>query len=188
MMLIGMKNINFFWANNILYSIQSIFFLAIIDAMIRTINSNDYSQIYQISIQIFPKEEYNDFTKSINNYIPELSYVILDEINVIGFILVCNKQTTVKWVHLDNIEGYEISFFGISPSYQGRGLGKLLLNYTLNNIFKKYSICWLSVDIKNTYAIQMYHNYGFIKWTLLSGPHIITNYIMGLSRKRYNKK
>jgi ribosomal protein S18 acetylase RimI-like enzyme len=165
------------------------FFTHIIDAMIRTINSSDYLPIYNIGIDIFPKEEIPDFKKSLDNYIEDLSYVILNDVNIIGFIIVCNKHTTIKWKHLDKIDGCEIAFFGIKPSYQGQGLGKMLLNYTLDCIFKKVSICWLSVDIRNSSAIQMYCKYGFIKWTLISSPQIIiTNYIMGLTKKRYNKK
>ena len=156
--------------------------------LFRNIDLSDHTIIYNISIKLFPKEEMPDLIKCLYNVISELSYVVIDNNNIIGFILVCKKQTSVIWNYLDKIKnGYEISFFGILPSYQGKGIGSKLLHYTLKNIFQYSSICWLSVDIMNSSAIQMYTKIGFNKWTIIK-CNTITNYVMELTKKRYYKK
>lgn len=160
----------------------------------RTIQSSDYSILFELGQKLFHKDEIPDLQKALSSFVPELSYVAFDNASsyIIGFTLVCKKQTTVIWKYFDAIPtGLEISFFCISPFFQGKGIGSKLLHHTLHSIFQSYPLCWLSVDIHNSSAIQMYYKFGFRKWTLISSinyPYItIPNYIMGLSSKRYYK-
>lgn len=160
----------------------------------RTIHFSDFCFILELGKKLFHKEEIPDLEKALSSFVPELSYVAFENTSshIIGFTLVCKKQTTVIWKYLDDISnGIEISFFGISPFFQGKGIGSKLLHHTLHSIFQSYPLCWLSVDIHNSSAIQMYHKFGFRQWTFISHltyPYItIPNYIMGLSSKRYHK-
>ena len=160
----------------------------------RTIDFSDFSFICELGNKLFHKEEIPDLRKALSSFVPELSYVAFENASshIIGFTLVCKKQTTVIWKYLDAMpDGLEIAFFGISPFFQGKGIGSKLLHHTLHSIFKSYPLSWLSVDIHNSSAIQMYHKVGFRKWTFISqltSPHItIPNYIMGLSSKKYFK-
>jgi ribosomal protein S18 acetylase RimI-like enzyme len=160
----------------------------------RNINLSDYVSIFELGRKLFHKEEIPDLQKALSSFIPELSYVAFENTSsyIIGFTLVCKKQTTVIWKYLDDIKnGLELSFFGISPFFQGKGIGSKLLHHTLRSIFQSYPLCWLSVDIHNSSAIQMYQKFGFHKWIFISSlnyPHIIIPYyIMGLSSKRYSK-
>jgi ribosomal protein S18 acetylase RimI-like enzyme len=160
----------------------------------RSIHSSDYSTILDLGKKLFHKEEIPDLQKALSSFVPELSYVAFENASshLIGFTLVCNKQTTVIWKYLDVMpNGLEIAFIGISPFFQGKGIGSKLLHHTLYSIFQSYPLCWLSVDIHNSSAIQMYQKFGFRKWTFISHltyPYIsIPNYIMGLSSKKYLK-
>lgn len=161
----------------------------------RSIHFSDYSTILELGKKLFHKEEIPDLQKALFSFVPELSYVAYENASshLIGFTLVCKKQTTVIWKYFDVMpDGLEIAFIGISPFFQGKGIGSKLLHHTLYSIFQSYPLCWLSVDIHNSSAIQMYHKFGFRKWTFISQltyPYIvIPNYIMGLSSQKYFKQ
>jgi RimJ/RimL family protein N-acetyltransferase len=160
----------------------------------RSIQFSDHSVLFELGKKLFQKEEIPDLQNALSSFIPEFSYVAFHNVtsHIIGFTLVCKKQTTVIWKYFDVIpNGLEIAFFGISPFFQGKGIGSKLLHHTLQSIFQSYPLCWLSVDIHNSSAIQMYLKFGFHKWSFISQltyPYIlIPNYIMGLSSKRYYK-
>lgn len=160
----------------------------------RTIEFSDFVFILELGKKLFHKEEIPDLQKALSSFVPELSYVAFENTSshIIGFTLVCKKQTTVIWKYLDDIScGLELSFFGISPFFQGKGIGSKLLHHTLCSIFQSYPLCWLSVDIHNSSAIQMYYKFGFRQWTFIpysiSSCILIPHYIMGLSSKRYHK-
>jgi ribosomal protein S18 acetylase RimI-like enzyme len=83
--------------------------------------------------------------------------------------------------------GYELAFLGISPTHQGKGLGKRLLQETISNLHRismKFT-CWLLVDITNVSAIKLYQKWGFRKWKEITPETGVAGWIMGLSYRRY---
>lgn len=127
--------------------------------------------------------------KALTLCIPELSLVIEEENEILGFTLVCKKMTNVYYSFMGTIPNcYELAFVGISPKCQGRGFGSRLLKETLVGIFQQTNefTCWLIVDVINISAIRLYEKLGFRRWIqTTSDMTLIPGYIMGLSHRRY---
>jgi len=164
-----------------------LFYSAYIDesTMIRHMNKNDKSAILALGISIFRKEdEIPLLQKALLQCVYELSFVAIDNTTIIGFTLVCITPTNV-YFRFTIPQCFELAFLGISPHYQGRGIGSRLLKETLLCIFQKSNMftCWLLVDTVNSNAIAMYEKLGFRRWMTV---HLsIPGYIMGLSYRRY---
>lgn len=77
-------------------------------------------------------------------------YYVLDVDGVIGYI--------GMWCVFEN---GQITNFYIHPDVQGKGFGKMLLEYALNIFREKVSILTLEVRVSNTRAQEMYKKYGF---------------------------
>lgn len=156
--------------------------------MIRNMNEYDNEKVFKLGLTLFREEdEIPCFKEAIKTYIKELSYVVTESNNVIGFILVCKKMTKIYKDFIKNIPNcYELSFFGIDSKYQGKGYGSQCLRLTLSSIYKSCDQfnCWLIVDQNNYGAIQMYSKYGFRIWCFID-HNKYPSYIMGLSHKRY---
>ena len=101
-------------------------------------------------------------------------------------------MTNVYYSFLSKIPNcYELAFLGISPSYQGYGLGTRLLKETLLAIFQTSNqfTCWLLVDTINPGAIKLYEKIGFRRWVQTTGEVTpLPGYIMGISHRRYANK
>lgn len=156
----------------------------------RRIRESDKPAIVQMSSQIFRAEdELPLLQKALQQYVPELSLVAVEDKKVIGFTLVCKKITKIYYEFLSKIPNcYELAFLGISPIHQGRGIGSRLLKETLFTIFQRSSqfTCWLLVDRPNISAIRLYEKFGFRRWAETNKDStIIPGYIMGLSHRRY---
>lgn len=127
--------------------------------------------------------------KALSLCVPELSCVIEEGQELLGFTLVCKKMTNVYYSFMGNIPNcYELAFIGISPKCQGRGFGSRLLKETLMGIFQQTNefTCWLIVDVINISAIRLYEKLGFRRWIqTTSDMTLIPGYIMGLSHRRY---
>lgn len=134
-------------------------------------------------------DEIPDLLKALRFYLPELSFVLVEDNKILGFTLVCRKMTNVYYSFMGSIPNcYELAFLGISPQCQGRGCGSRLLKETLQAINKqsKEFTCWLIVDVKNTLAQQLYEKLGFRRWIQTDADITpIPGYIMGLSHRRY---
>ena len=151
---------------------------------------SDKPKILELGRQIFREEdEIPLLKKALNQCVPTLSFVAINEKQIIGFTLVCKKMTHVYYEFMSKIPNcYEFAFLGISPLYQGRGLGTRLLKETLLAIFQKTAqfTCWLLVDTINTSAIKLYERMGFRKWIETSTDITpLPGYIMGLNYRRY---
>jgi ribosomal protein S18 acetylase RimI-like enzyme len=111
--------------------------------------------IQQIGSTIFNKTDYALLEQSLETCSVTLSRVLVDSETdeVLGFILL--KYTDLY------IPLYEISFLGISPNYQGRGAGSLLLRYVESVISPTSAPCWLLVNQDNTSAQNLYSKFGF---------------------------
>jgi len=78
-------------------------------------------------------------------------YVYLDNNNVVGYISSTFDGITI-----------EILNFCVYKSYQGKGIGTKLLNYLLNNLYKRGAInSILEVRESNNNAINLYTKFGF---------------------------
>lgn len=156
---------------------------------IRKLRLSDKQFVFTLGCSIFREEdEIPLLQKALSLYIDNLSYVAVEDKKIIGFTLVCIKQTNVYFNFMTTIPYcYELAFLGISPSCQGRGLGSRLLKESIIAIFQesKHFTCWLLVDKSNIPAITMYKKYGFKQWVETATQ--IPGYIMGLSYRRYNK-
>ncbi|MBY0442412.1 MAG: ribosomal protein S18-alanine N-acetyltransferase, partial [Mycobacteriaceae bacterium] len=56
---------------------------------------------------------------------------------------------------------YEVHTIGIDPAYQGRGIGRRLLEELLN--FAAGGVVYLEVRSDNTKAIALYRSLGFVE-------------------------
>ena len=157
---------------------------------LRHVRNRDKEHIVELGKILFREEdEIPLLQKALLQYIPSLSYVAVDGNNMIGFTLVCAVPTKVYYEFMDRIpNGYELAFIGISPWYQGRGLGTRLLKETLAALFRtsQQFTCWLLVDLINVSAIKLYHKWGFRRWKdTPTEKTTIAGWIMGLSHRRY---
>jgi len=155
--------------------------------LLRNIRDCDKNMIFELGCLLFREEdEIPDLQKALAFCIPELSYVAIEDKIIIGFTIICKKLTTIHYPFLQTIEnGYELSFFGISPKCQGRGLGSRLLKETLLAIFQQPnpSTCWLIVDTTNVIAHKMYEKLGFRIWRTIETKY--PYHLMGISYRRY---
>jgi ribosomal protein S18 acetylase RimI-like enzyme len=160
--------------------------------MVRNVRASDIKDIFTLSREIFREEDEIPLVKlAIQQYVPALSLVAVEDNHIIGFTLVCNKMTKIYYNFLSKIPScYELAFLGISPRKQGCGLGKRLLKETLLAIFQrsKQFTCWLLVDEINVNAIHLYQKLGFRSW-IKTSPNItpLPGYIMGISYRRFIK-
>lgn len=155
---------------------------------IRRIQESDTTAILAIGRSVFREEdEIPLLHKAIQQCVPHLSFVAVDNKHVVGFTLVCKTITKEYYQFLSTIpHSYELAFIGISPCSQGRGLGKRLLKDTLQAIFQASHqfTCWLVVDESNIQAARLYEKLGFRHWAETHAT-LYPGYIMGLSHRRY---
>jgi len=161
-------------------------------ALVRNICENDKIGIYEMSRKIFREEdEMPLLNKALAQCVDKLSFIAIDDNNIIGFTLVCKKMTNVYYDFFKKIANcHELAFLGISPSHQGRGLGTRLLKETLLAIFQTSNqfTCWLLVDTDNTDAIRLYEKNGFRRWKETTPDKTPTpGYIMGINYKKFQK-
>lgn len=154
----------------------------------KNMNENDNKDVLELGRLLFREDDDIPLLeKALSLYIQELSYVIIDNNKIIGFIIVCKKMTKIYDKFITKVPNcYELSFFGIHPSYQGKGLGSQCFNITLSSIYKACNQfnCWLIVDIDNFTAIKLYSKFGFRHWKTIKHDKY-PSYIMGLSYRRW---
>jgi ribosomal protein S18 acetylase RimI-like enzyme len=160
--------------------------------LIRELKQSDKNKIFELGKKIFREEdEIPLLLKALKLCDYELSFVAVEDKRIIGFVLVCQKMTNIYYNFMRKIPNcYEIAFLGISPNYQGRGLGTRLLKETLVAIFQisNQFTCWLLVDTINTSAVKLYEKLGFRRWVQTTTDITsIPGYIMGLSHRRYQE-
>ena len=123
-------------------------------------------QIYDLACSLFVKEDQPAIRKSLRTCLPRLSRVVLDESGrqPLAFTIVTESTPGVAF----------ISFCGVSPTLQGRGIGSRLLEETLAGIFSaggKYLSCQLLVDDWNAGAMRLYVRHGFVPVGIVQEPH-----------------
>jgi len=158
----------------------------------KNMNENDNKDVFNLGRILFREDDDIPLLeKALTLYIKDLSYVIVERNEnfnkVIGFIIVCKKMTKVYDKFITKVPNcYELSFLGIHPDYQGKGLGSQCFNITLSSIYKacNHFNCWLIVDIDNFNAIKLYGKFGFRHWKTIKNDKY-PSYIMGLSYRRW---
>jgi len=142
---------------------------------IRTMIPSDKLAIEIVGRSLFREvDEIPLLHKALSLCIPELSLVIEEENEILGFTLVCKKMTNVYYSFMGTIPNcYELAFVGISPKCQGRGFGSRLLKETLVGIFQQTNdfTCWLIVDVINISAIRLYEKLAML--TMKRCSHVI---------------
>jgi len=157
---------------------------------VRHLRNQDRESVKALGSILFREaDEIPLLQKALIRCVPSLSYVVIEDNIVVGFTLVCRSPTTsVSFDFMNTIpNGYELAFLGISPTHQGKGLGKRLLQETISNLHRismKFT-CWLLVDITNVSAIKLYQKWGFRKWKEITPEIGEPGWIMGLSYRRY---
>jgi len=157
----------------------------------RNLQLNDLDAVEMLGRSLFREaDEIPDLMKALQSYLPELSFVLVENNKILGFTLVCKKMTNVYYSFMGTIPNcYELAFLGISPQCQGKGCGAKLLTETLQAISKqsKEFTCWLIVDVTNKPAQRLYEKLGFRRWIQTNADITpIPGYIMGLSHRRYH--
>lgn len=160
--------------------------------LVRNLKINDKDKVLELGGKIFREgDEIPLLKKALFLCVPELSFVAVEDKNIVGFTLVCKKMTNVYYSFLSKIPNcYELAFLGISPKCQGRGLGTRLLKETLLAIFQTSNqfTCWLLVDTDNKGAIALYEKFGFRHWVeTTTDITFCPGYIMGMSYRRFIK-
>jgi ribosomal protein S18 acetylase RimI-like enzyme len=157
---------------------------------VRKLMLQDKEKVLELGARCFREEdEMPLLRRALTLCVPELSFLAVDDAEIIGFTLTCKKMTNVYYKFMATIPNcYELAFLGVSPTCQGRGLGTRLLKETLLAIFQRsvQFTCWLLVDQDNIGAVKLYEKFGFRVWaktTILITP--VPGYIMGLSYRRY---
>jgi ribosomal protein S18 acetylase RimI-like enzyme len=129
--------------------------------------------------------------KALEQYVPELSWVAVEDKKVVGFILVCKKITKEYYEFLNTIPNcYELAFLGISLSSQGKGIGSRLIDRALQGMYEvcKQFHCWLIVDKINEPAMKLYKKFGFRQWAEIKKDAIqVPGWIMGMSYRRFEQ-
>lgn len=121
----------------------------------------DESQINPFAL--FDKIPINDYT--VNRYKSRtddmaigLKHLRVND-NVRGFIWLNQQDEVVGYVAVEKQDiGPFIIALELSPKYQGKGLGKALLEFAENYLGGRY----LSVSKKNTHAFEMYKKCGWV--------------------------
>jgi ribosomal protein S18 acetylase RimI-like enzyme len=154
-------------------------------------HSHEKDKVFNLAGKIFREEdEIPLLQKALYLCDYKLSFIAVENNQIIGFTLVCKTMTNVYYPFMTMIPNcYELAFLGIAPDSQGRGLGSRLLKESINAIFQqtKQFTCWLLVDVTNVSAIKMYQKLGFRQWvTTPSELSYKEGFVMGLSHRRYH--
>ena len=146
---------------------------------------DDVSQINNILISIWGKHSIYDANYYYRVMKKNLSYVYKNDKEVIAVCLINNIQS-YKEINIDLI--------CVKKEYQGKGLGKSLLQFCINNCINKgfYEFI-LHVATTNQKAINLYKKLGFTivnyirNYYHLDKPPDNNAYIMRLIKKSINK-
>ncbi len=119
----------------------------------RICSENDINQVFEIENECFecpyPKHVFKDYLGS------ELFLVAENEEKVVGYIISDVREN----------EGVIISI-AVDPDFQRQGIGKRLIQKTIENLCTEYIV--LTVRVSNNKAQQFYENLGFKRFYLIN--------------------
>lgn len=119
-----------------------------------------HNEILTLATQVFCKEDHPAIRKSLRDCLTSLTKVYIDNNKLAAFAIVCEgvASTTVK----ANTSTATLSFCGVSPILQGKGIGSKILKETITGIFQAgFTSCQLIVDDWNIGARKLYEKLGF---------------------------
>jgi ribosomal-protein-alanine N-acetyltransferase len=121
------------------------------DHKVRYADQNDLKSIFSIEKDVFNEEHWSIemIENELNGMSGKITLVIERSKVILGY---CMVRFFEKEVNIINM--------AIKPSYQGKGLGKLLLDYLLEHTPSKSSV-FLEVKQGNFPAINLYLSFGF---------------------------
>ena len=119
--------------------------------IVRKAIPKDLRSIFLIEQVVFSKEHWTiEMIADELEDIPEkITWVIEQSQNILGYCMVRLFNNEVNIINM-----------AITPSFQGKGLGRLLLGHILNQIPSKSSV-FLEVKQGNLSAINLYLSFGF---------------------------
>jgi len=118
---------------------------------VRYADHNDLKSIFSIEKDVFSEEHWSMkmIENELNGTSGETTLVIERSKVILGYCMVRFFENEVNIINM-----------AIKPSYQGKGLGKLLLDYLLEHTPSKSSV-FLEVKQGNFPAINLYLSFGF---------------------------
>lgn len=129
--------------------------------MIRKMELKDIEQIQEIDKLCF-KSDYERISEGIRGYIEanNNSCIVYEEDNkVVGF----------NFLHIWGSFAW-FGAFGVHPKYQGKGIGKEIINYTIKILKEDYKVSTIGLNTmpESQYNVGFYMNLGFtpLKLTL----------------------
>ena len=116
----------------------------------------DFQSLYKIEKDVFDSEHWtlNMIANELADGIGKATWVIEKSHNILGY---CMTRSFGNEVHILNM--------AIESSSQGKGIGRFLLGYVLEQIPIKSSV-FLEVKLGNFNAIKLYSSFGFQKINL----------------------
>lgn len=100
----------------------------------------------------------NDLKQDIINKVRDI-YIVVNENKFIGELTVYYKSSELETI--PNIRVY-LSAYRVLKDYQGKGIGKKLLEYVINDLEKQgYTEFTVGVEDDNSVAIHIYEQFGF---------------------------
>ena len=104
-------------------------------------------------------EEWKDWFASLRKERNSNLFVGEDKNALVGMVI-CRGGRHKRAEHIATVD-----FLGVSPSYQGRGLGKVLMKKLINWTKRRTSICRLQLVVyaDNKKALSLYRKLGFKK-------------------------
>lgn len=119
-----------------------------------------YNEILALATQVFCKEDHPAIRKSLRDCLPSLTKVHIDNSKLAAFAIVCDGVASVAVKA--NSSTATLSFCGVSPILQGKGIGSKILKETITGIFQAgFTSCQLIVDDWNIGARKLYEKLGF---------------------------
>lgn len=127
--------------------------------LIEKVKDCDIEEINEISKEYWPEDGDYGFTTLKRVTDQGFSFCMKKKEKVIAFCLITEKKRKMN-----------IYLIAVKKGYEGKGLGKTIMNYALTNARNKgYSYFKLNVSVTNTIAIKMYKKFKFkIKKYILS--------------------
>ena len=133
---------------------------------IRQETKNDYEEVYNLVKKAFETAEHSDGNeqdlvvdlRKSNNFIPELSFVAIQDSKIVGYILF----TKIKIGDSDEIA---LAPLGILPEYQRKGIGRALIkegHRIAKNLGYHYSIVLGSEKYYPKFGYVPAINYGIM--------------------------
>ncbi|MHA1685927.1 MAG: ribosomal protein S18-alanine N-acetyltransferase [Candidatus Heimdallarchaeaceae archaeon] len=122
---------------------------------IRHMMKEDINAVYEIERKTFLYPFSEAIIYSLFLGAPDLCFVILDNNQIVGFLL-GGKNTIAGQIH--------ILSFAIAESHRNKGLGSKLLKFFIDYcIQKQYNSIRLEVRVDNKMAISLYEHFNFKK-------------------------